>query len=274
MRALPVGRPSPGLHHRGPACPAFLNPAVARWFMTFEQKPLPTAKHTLTFGVRRDPDRPEVVNRWPPRVATEPIDAGCAHRFGEDTKRQALEKFDAVRWTYWEVVAWVCYREPSRLHDLWRGLFRYDRLYDTQEYQADKQVRLAIRRAAIKPFYAGGKPVDDLGSDASIFFSSAAIKARYSREGSLLATPQTARTLDGGDLDQEIRSALRSVIEDRKLSHPNDPLHGKDQATRAMALLRELQITAKHGSLRKRVDDIADKEFKHCRRPQGVRKSR
>jgi hypothetical protein len=47
----------------------------------------------------------------------------------------------------------------DRLHDLWRGLFRYDRLYDSQEYQADKLVRVAIQRGVIKAFDAGGNDI-------------------------------------------------------------------------------------------------------------------
>lgn len=237
--------------------------------MTFEQKPNPLGKITLRFGVGADPDKLGAVDRT--AAVTKSIDeADSAHQLAEDTKREALEKFDAARWTYWEVVALVCYREPSRLLDLCRGLSRHHKLYDSPEYEADKFVRAAIQRGEITAFDASGNsvgPLAELGPDPSVCFSSEAIKA-------WTAPPRTRAVLNGDDLKREIRSALEYVIEQRRLSHPDDPLHGRGQVIEAMKILAKREISSERGGLRGLVQTIADAEFKKDRRPWGVRKKR
>ena len=48
--------------------PRVSNLAVARWFMTFEEKPKPVGKLSLRFGVSADPEKLGMVERThPPR---------------------------------------------------------------------------------------------------------------------------------------------------------------------------------------------------------------
>jgi hypothetical protein len=106
--------------------------------------------------------------------------------------RESRAKFEAQWWSYWEVVAWVCYRDASKLHDLLCGLFRRDNWYNNKEYQADQQVREAVQSRKIKAFDESGnefKPPADLGRDPKILFKSDTIKAHWpnaGREGSTI----------------------------------------------------------------------------------------
>jgi len=107
---------------------------------------------------------------------------------GENWERESRADFEASRWIYWKTVAWVCYRDASRLHDLLRGLSYGDKWHNnSKEYQADEQVREAIKTGKIKAFDQSGKvfePLADLGRDPKIFFKSDTIKALWPNAGS------------------------------------------------------------------------------------------
>jgi hypothetical protein len=118
-------------------------------------------------------------------------------------KRESRKRFEAVRWTYREAVAWVCYRNPSRLLDLVCGLSRGDRWYESEKHQADNQVREAIQSGQIMAFDESGmeiKPLAVLGRDPKVFFRSDTIKARWPNAGIEklgigAISPQDPRTL-------------------------------------------------------------------------------
>lgn len=192
-------------------------------------------------------------------------------------RHESRKKFEAVRWNYSQTVAWICYRDPSRLDDLSHGIAGRDKWYGSQEYQADQQVRRAIERERIKAFDAGGneiKPLADLGCDPKLFFQSAAVKAWWPcDESRLTSRSESLQELKGTELDREIADALQTAVDKRKRENSNAPLNGKQQTGGAMKILRERGIKAKRGGLRKRVEEIADADFAKYRGPVGVRRT-
>lgn len=69
----------------------------------------------------------------------------------------------------------------------------------------------------------------------------------------------------GESLDQAIRKAIKEAI-DRQSATGGKKLNGKQQATEAKKILRNVGIEAP----RRRIEEIADAEFKRDRNPIGV----
>jgi hypothetical protein len=143
----------------------------------------------------------------------------------KNLERESRAKFEARWWSYWEVVAWACYRDASRLHDLLPGLSRGDKWYNSKEYQSHQQVREAIQSGKIIAFDENGnevKPLADFGRDPKIFFKSDTMKSHWPSVGSNGTT--IAATLDLSHMSGDYLKRFHSYLVSRRADQNGYPL--------------------------------------------------
>jgi hypothetical protein len=134
--------------------------------------------------------------------------------------RAIQERFEASRWSYREVVAWILHRTPAALVAILPRRSLSDKWYGSSEREkAEAVLRRSIERAFLTAIDENGHnimPAAMLGPDPKIRFETVAVKSRWTSSYSLLGEKNcgdeaaSGPSADPGDARPEGRRILKS----------------------------------------------------------------